>query len=146
MDARAAIHGPGHTAACFEPLPLRASLEVERASLGVGSRQITTFFSDIANFTTICETMNPEELLNLLTEYFDSMSPLVINSGGSVLDYIGDAKVLPCSCARGRREMGCVKLRSAASLRCPGMISGLVLESPLRPPGCVLCALTWRAE
>ena len=35
------------------------------------------------------------ELLTLLTEYFDSMSPLIIDTDGSVLDYIGDA-VLAC--------------------------------------------------
>ena len=67
----------------------------QEATLGVMSRKITTFFSDIANFTTICESMKPTELLTLLTEYFDSMSPLIIDTDGSVLDYIGDA-VLAC--------------------------------------------------
>jgi len=41
----------------------------QEAKLGVMSRNITTFFSDIANFTTICESMKPSELLVLLTEY-----------------------------------------------------------------------------
>ena len=63
----------------------------EEAVLGVAPREITIFFSDIAGFTTICEKMKPNELLILLSDYFAAMSTLINSSGGTLLEFIGDA-------------------------------------------------------
>ena len=63
----------------------------EEAVLGVAPREITIFFSDIAGFTTICEKMKPNELLILLSDYFASMSALISESKGTLLEFIGDA-------------------------------------------------------
>ena len=63
----------------------------EEAVLGVTPREITIFFSDIAGFTTICEKMKPNELLILLSDYFAAMSTLINSSGGTLLEFIGDA-------------------------------------------------------
>eukprot|EP00941_MAST-03F_sp_MAST-3F-sp1_P002421 g2421.t1 len=67
----------------------------QEAELNVSDRVVTTFFSDVAAFTTICEQMEPLPLIEMLTQYFDNVSPLIIKSNGSILDYIGDA-VLAC--------------------------------------------------
>ena len=48
-------------------------------------------FSDIADFTTISESLQPSELVELLSLYLDEMSKIVIDSGGVVDKYIGDA-------------------------------------------------------
>ena len=65
----------------------------EDAQLGVERKTITIFFSDIAGFTTICEKMRPNELLILLSEYFDAMQTLIgaKDSNGTLLEFIGDA-------------------------------------------------------
>ena len=65
------------------------------ADLKVSFRYLTIYFSDIQGFTTICEHMSPHTLIMLLTEYFNAMSNIVIDGGGTVLDYVGDA-VLAC--------------------------------------------------
>ena len=52
---------------------------------------ITVFFLDLANFTTISETLSPTELLNWLNEYMETMASLVNDHGGVVDNYIGDA-------------------------------------------------------
>lgn len=63
----------------------------EEASLGVTSREITIFFSDIAGWTSISESLSPEKLLELLSEYFAGMSTIIQAHGGCLLEFIGDA-------------------------------------------------------
>ncbi len=65
----------------------------EGARLGVESKEITIFFSDIAGFTSICEALDPEDLLLLMSEYFDAMQTLIgaEDSNGTLLEFIGDA-------------------------------------------------------
>jgi len=57
------------------------------------SKNVTIFFSDIAGFTTICEKMEPQNLLVLLSEYFDAMQQIIgaHESRGTLLEFIGDA-------------------------------------------------------
>ena len=59
--------------------------------LGGEEKFITTLFSDIRDFTSLCEGRNPEEILSLLNEYFTSISSKIENNGGVVDKYIGDA-------------------------------------------------------
>jgi adenylate cyclase len=61
--------------------------------LGGELRQITIFFSDIAGFSSIAETMAPRELVALMNEYFREMTDIVEAHDGFVDKYIGDAIV-----------------------------------------------------
>ena len=54
-------------------------------------RAISILFSDIRSFTTISETMEPDELVKTLNRYFSAMVDIVIARGGTVDKYIGDA-------------------------------------------------------
>lgn len=51
----------------------------------------TVLFMDIRGFTTISETLKPRELLNWLNEYLDAMTDCIMDNGGVVDKYIGDA-------------------------------------------------------
>jgi adenylate cyclase len=59
--------------------------------LGGETLRVTILFSDIRGFTTISEKMNAQELVGLLNEYFTAMVGIVMDSGGIVDKYIGDA-------------------------------------------------------
>ena len=61
--------------------------------LGIkNSRKIlTVFFSDIVNFTSISEKMDPDELGRFLNYYLTTMSELVLKYGGTIDKFIGDA-------------------------------------------------------
>lgn len=60
-------------------------------TLGGEKREITVFFSDIAGFTTIAETMSTEILMELLTDYFGPLSEIILKNGGTIDKYIGDS-------------------------------------------------------
>ncbi len=55
------------------------------------NRLMSVLFSDIRSFTTISEKMNPAELVHSLNRYFDCMVAVVMDRGGTVDKYIGDA-------------------------------------------------------
>ncbi len=59
--------------------------------LGGAKREITILFSDLAGFTSLSETMEPEDLLALLNRYLDEMAEIVLAEGGTLDKYIGDA-------------------------------------------------------
>ncbi|KAJ3167492.1 hypothetical protein HDU87_001513 [Geranomyces variabilis] len=61
------------------------------ADLEVHRREISIFFSDIADFTMIAESMKPKNLILLLAEYLTEMSNIIVASEGTVGEFIGDA-------------------------------------------------------
>jgi adenylate cyclase len=64
----------------------------EHLSLEWGDRrEMSVYFSDIAGFTTISEGLAPEDLVALLNDYLTNMTDLVLEHGGVVDKYIGDA-------------------------------------------------------
>lgn len=63
----------------------------ELLKLGGEERIVTVLFSDIADFTTISENINPPDLVNLLNEYLTEMTNIVLEEGGIIDKYQGDA-------------------------------------------------------
>ncbi len=63
----------------------------ERAELGGKTKRLTIFFSDLAGFTTLSETMAPDALVELLGGYFDAMTKVIQSRGGTIDKFIGDA-------------------------------------------------------
>jgi adenylate cyclase len=59
--------------------------------LGGSKKDLTMFFSDIANFTSISETMTPEKLVEHLSLYFDELSHIITENNGTIDKYIGDS-------------------------------------------------------
>ncbi|KAI8922536.1 hypothetical protein DFJ77DRAFT_28338 [Powellomyces hirtus] len=60
------------------------------AVLGVDEMSLSIFFSDIANFTTIAESMSPQQLVLVMSEYLSEMSSIILESQGIVDKFIGD--------------------------------------------------------
>ncbi|BDU72289.1 adenylate/guanylate cyclase domain-containing protein [Mesoterricola silvestris] len=54
-------------------------------------RELTFFFSDIQDFTSISERVEPEELVAKLGAYFEAVSRVLIEHGGTVDKFIGDS-------------------------------------------------------
>lgn len=62
-----------------------------RAKLGGERKELTVLFSDIRGFSAFAEAMGPEVLASFLGEYLTPMTELVLDSGGTLDKYIGDA-------------------------------------------------------
>jgi len=60
------------------------------ARLGGEIRTLSIFFSDIAGFTSLAETMPPDELVQKLGSYLDGMTRTIADGGGTVDKYLGD--------------------------------------------------------
>lgn len=63
----------------------------DNLALGGSKREITIFFSDIRGFTTISESLGPEELVQLLNEYLSAMTEIILEYKGTIDKYMGDA-------------------------------------------------------
>jgi adenylate cyclase len=57
-------------------------------------KKLTIFFSDIKDFTSTTERLQPEDLTALLNEYFTEMSTIALRHGATVDKFIGDAMLL----------------------------------------------------
>ena len=61
------------------------------ARIATQRKKLTVFFSDIVDFTATSESLDPEDLASLLNEYLLAMTEIVIEYGGTLDKYIGDA-------------------------------------------------------
>ncbi len=59
--------------------------------LGGERREMTVHFSDVAGFTTIAEAMDPSELTEMLNVYLTEMTDIILDTGGTLDKYEGDA-------------------------------------------------------
>ncbi|MFC1855671.1 CHASE2 domain-containing protein [Thermodesulfobacteriota bacterium] len=60
-------------------------------ALGGETKEVTILFSDIRNFTTISEILQPDEVVEMLNKYFTIICNKILKAGGTVDKFIGDA-------------------------------------------------------
>ena len=72
----------GTTATAYAPPPTIQASE---------RRVISVLFADLVGFTPLSESLDPEEVRELLTRYFDAARQVVGRYGGTVEKFIGDA-------------------------------------------------------
>ena len=62
-----------------------------KLKLGGERREISMFFSDIEGFSSISEKLSPEKLTEFLNIYLTKLTDIILNSGGTIDKYEGDA-------------------------------------------------------
>ena len=79
----------------FVPKEILTTLDKQSIlELGLGDnvqQEMTVMFSDIRSFTTISESMSPEQIFRFINNYLEQVGPVVRKHGGYIDKYIGDA-------------------------------------------------------
>jgi adenylate cyclase len=65
-------------------------LNPDQVHLGGENQTATILFADIRGFTRMSEKMQPQEIVELLNEYFTLMTDLIFDNGGTLDKYLGD--------------------------------------------------------
>ncbi|RPJ09597.1 MAG: CHASE2 domain-containing protein [Spirochaetaceae bacterium] len=64
-----------------------------KLKLGGDEKTLTAMFTDIKGFSTFSEVLTPINLVSLLNDYLTGMSNIILEIGGTIDKYIGDAIV-----------------------------------------------------
>lgn len=105
--------------------------------------QGTVCFIDICGFTAIAEAVSPADVVNVLNDYFDEMVKIIIEHGGSVDKFIGDAilavfrgndhvdRAIAACCAIRERVTSLRAQQSQRNAPAPGVSMGVQTGSML---------------
>ena len=74
----------------YVPESVAAKLIKERGAIEPLSTQATVMFTDVAGFTTLSEQVSPEELVEMLNEYFTVLADILEAHGGVITQFQGD--------------------------------------------------------
>ncbi len=76
----------------YMPIALVKKLIISNkiAAVGGEAKTLTLLFTDIQDFTKLSEGFSPEELMKYLSDYFQSITKIIIDMSGTVDKYIGD--------------------------------------------------------
>jgi len=94
---------------------------VQDTKIQAKRKKLTIYFSDIKDFTSTTEDMEPEDLTYLLNKYFSEMSKIALEYGATIDKFVGDAMLVffgdPQT--RGVREdaLQCVRMAVAMQRR-----------------------------
>jgi adenylate cyclase len=88
----------------------------QRGALVMGGerRTVTLIFTDIRGFTTLSESVDSEEVVGWLNEYFSRMHKIVCAYGGHINKYIGDGLMIVFGAPIARGD----KLEARAAVSC----------------------------
>jgi adenylate cyclase len=77
----------------YVPKSLVNQLVETKEDIRVGGirKELAILFSDIENFTSIAETMNPNQLMVYMCEYYEEISKIIAEYHGTIDKYIGDS-------------------------------------------------------
>jgi len=110
----------------------------KKIELGGEERQATVLFSDIRQFTQLCEHRDPKEILQLLNRYLSAMSDVIEQHNGVIDKYIGDAIMalfdVPVPLAKKEAPEQAVK-SALNMIRALSILNAILLEeneSPIR--------------
>ncbi|MDQ4118687.1 MAG: GAF domain-containing protein [Actinomycetota bacterium] len=63
----------------------------EQAGLGGAVVEVTVLMADLRGFTAFAEATEPDEVVAMLNAYYGVIVPLILEEGGTVVQFVGDA-------------------------------------------------------
>lgn len=74
-------------------VPYISASTLKQAETGIHSstkKELTFLFTDIRGFTTLCEGMEPDQVVDVLNRYLDLETEIILNNHGDVDKFVGD--------------------------------------------------------
>jgi class 3 adenylate cyclase len=62
----------------------------EREAPKTQRKNLTLLFSDIRNFTSLCEGLTPDRIVEMLNRYLDIQAGIILSHGGDIDKFVGD--------------------------------------------------------
>lgn len=103
IGAQRAILGDAVVEAALAPMREKLETLRSRARVTEQRRQVTVLFADLSGFTAMAESMDPEELRDLIDRLWQQLDAVINAHGGLIDKHIGDA-VMALWGARTMRE------------------------------------------
>lgn len=98
--------------------PLREKLTALQSGTGVEQRkQVTILFADLVGFTALTEKTDPEDVREILKEYFAAWSQLIEQYHGVIEKYIGDAVMAVFGLSTSREQDPENAIRASLDMR-----------------------------
>lgn len=63
----------------------------QEESLAGQKKEVSVFFTDVRNYTTLCEGLPSERVVGILNELFSMMGKAIARHHGCIVDFVGDA-------------------------------------------------------
>ncbi|MBJ7438099.1 MAG: adenylate/guanylate cyclase domain-containing protein [Sphingopyxis sp.] len=83
-------------------------------------RMIFTLFTDLEGFTSLCQRLDPAIVAALLNDYLERLSRVVIDAGGTIDKYVGDALVAIWGAPLSKEDDGMRAYQAALKLYAEG--------------------------
>ncbi len=88
-----------------------------RAELGGSMVELTALFADMRGFTTFSESTDPASVTNTLNRYFGQVVPVILEHGGTVVQFMGDAVLAVFDAPTPRPDHAFRAVRSALEMQ-----------------------------
>ena len=113
----------------------------ERLTLTGEKKHIYALFTDLEGFTKLSHSIEPEQLSSLLNRYLDMMSDTVLEHGGTIDKFVGDAVVAFWGAPIARDDDGERALKAAVAMFERGEAFRRDADPALPPIGCTRVGL-----
>jgi adenylate cyclase len=80
--------------------------------------EVTVIFTDLENFTTLSENLDPAEVSEVLTSYFGQTTKSILENKGTIIKYIGDAVFAAWGAPIDEPQHAIRAAETACDLRC----------------------------
>ena len=105
-----------------------------KLNLGGEKREMTALFTDIQGFSTISEKLDPAQLVRLLNRYLTMMSGIIMQNGGTVDKYEGDAIIAFFGAPLPGSDHAVLACRSALAMKkAEVLLNTQIMEEGLSP-------------
>lgn len=102
-----------------------------QATLGGAVFEVTALFADLRGFTSFSERSEPEQVVEMLNRYFGLAVPHVLDHGGTVIQFVGDAMLAAFNAPARQPDHAAQAARAALAMQ--RSIEEVAAENPAWP-------------